>query len=142
MVGEPAGRDRPRAEGDEPAERERQELRVGPLPRRADREDRSREDQHGEVIEEVADVQEEVEAGGILHGSVIVPPRAPVGTLSGDNLYREPATARARITMPVAASAAADGGAIGEERTECGQRRGDDDMKGGEREEPGDEARE
>ena len=69
MVGQPAGGNGEGAEGDEAAERERQEVGIRPIPLARQRDHHRRKHQHNEVIEQVAEVQERHEPAVVVHDS-------------------------------------------------------------------------
>ena len=70
-IGEPACGDRKRAKGDEAAEGERQEIRVPAAELLTHREHHGRENEHEEVVERVAEVEEQAHAARGAHGEMI-----------------------------------------------------------------------
>jgi hypothetical protein len=80
VVGEPAGRNGERAEGDEPAERQGQELGIRPVPLARECQDHRRENQHDEMVEQVPEIDERYQPGlgshavlRIAHGTKLTP---------------------------------------------------------------------
>jgi hypothetical protein len=67
VIREPSGRQRERAECDEAAQGERQELRVRPVPLAAERDHHRGKDQHHKVVEEMPQVDEGDEGAALAH---------------------------------------------------------------------------